>query len=99
MNNQKLNQPRRIWLRAAAGIAMAAPLGMFAREAASAQNTALRQALKYQDTPNAGKQCSTCAQFIAGKTPTDRGGCTIIPGDNEIAPSGWCVAWIELKKK
>lgn len=98
-NDEQFNQPRRTWLHAVAGVAVAAPLGMFAREAASAQNAALRQALKYQDTPNAGKQCSGCAQFVPGKTPKDRGGCTTIPGDDEIAPAGWCVAWIEIKKK
>lgn len=98
-NSEKLNQPRRTWLNAIAGIAVAAPLGMFTREAYSAQNAAVRQALKYQDTPKPPQQCSNCAQFVPGKTPKDNGGCTVIPGDTEIAPSGWCVAWIEAKKK
>lgn len=98
-NDQVLNLPRRIWLHAAAGIAVAAPLTIFAANASAAQNAALRQALKYQDTPNGAKQCSSCAQFVPGKTPKDRGACTVIPGDDEISPSAYCVAWIEAKKK
>jgi hypothetical protein len=37
-------------------------------------------------------------QFVPGKTPKDKGGCKILPGDTEIAPAGFCVAWVELKK-
>lgn len=99
MNNKEMNRTRRNWLSAAAGIAVAAPLAMFSDRTTAAQNAALRQALKYQDAPLAGKQCSTCAQFVPGKTPKDRGGCTVIPGDDEISPNAYCVAWIEAKKK
>ena len=38
------------------------------------------------------------AQFVPGKTPKDRGGCTFIPGDDELSPNGYCVAWIEPRK-
>jgi High potential iron-sulfur protein len=65
------------------------PLG----RARAAQNAQLRAALKYQDAPMQGQQCATCAQFIPGKTPKDRGGCKIMPGDTEISPQGWCSAW------
>ena len=94
-----LNLSRRVWLHAATGIAVAVPLTLLAGKASAAQNAALRQALKYQDAPSGAKQCSNCAQFVPGKTPKDRGGCTVIPGDDEISPSGYCVAWIEAKKK
>lgn len=97
--HRKLNQSRRIWLHGLTGIAMAAPLALFADRACATQNAALRQALKYQDAPQAGKQCSACAQFVPGKTPKDKGACTVMPGDDEISPSGYCVAWIEAKKK
>ena len=97
MSNEKLNRPRRIWLRVIAGAAVGAPLGMFARQAAAAQNGPARGALKYQDSPNAGKDCAGCTEFVPGKTPKDRGGCTVIPDDTEISPNGWCVMW-EAKK-
>ena len=69
------------------------------RNAHAAQNAQLRAALKYQDQPNKDQQCSGCAQFIPGKTPKERGGCKIIPGDTEISPQGWCSAWTAAPKK
>lgn len=84
---------RRIWLKAAAGTALAVPLATLATRVGAAQNAASRQALKYQDKPNGANQCSNCAQFVPGKAATDKGGCKVIPGDSEISPNGWCVAW------
>jgi hypothetical protein len=84
---------RRIWLRLAAGAAMAAPLAALTTQARAARNDASRKALQYQDKPKDGAQCASCAQFIAGKTPKDPGGCKVIPGDMEISPTGWCVAY------
>lgn len=90
---------RRDWLKVATGAAFAAPLVMFTRETLAAKNDALRTALKYADTtPQAGKTCANCVQFVPGKTAKDQGGCKILPGDTEIAPAGWCSAWVELKK-
>ena len=54
-SNEKLNRPRRIWLRVVIGAAVATPLGMFVTQAAAVQNGPGRGALKYQDSPNAGK--------------------------------------------
>lgn len=96
-SSDKFDRPRRVWLQVVVGAAVAAPLKMYASHAAAAQNGPTRGALKYQDSPNAGKQCSGCSEFVPGKTPKDRGGCTVIPGDTEIAPEGWCVMW-EAKK-
>jgi high potential iron-sulfur protein len=70
-----------------------------ARRARATQNAQLRAALKYQEAPMQGQQCSTCAQFIPGKTPKDRGGCKIMPGDTEISPQGWCTAWTAAPPK
>lgn len=84
---------RRIWLRLAAGATLAAPLAALTSQVVAAPNTALRQALKYQDKPNAGAQCSTCIHFVPGKTPKDNGGCKVIPGDTEISPTGWCLTY------
>ena len=93
-----MQSPRRVWLKAATGAAVAAPLVFFTRQALAAKNDALRGSLKYQATPSDKKSCSNCMQFVPGKTPKDNGGCKIIPGDTEIAPNAYCVAWVELKK-
>ena len=96
-SNEKPNRPRRAWLRVVTGAAVAAPLGMFVTKTSAIQNGPGRGALKYQDSPNAGRDCLGCAEFVPGKTPKDRGGCIAIPGDTEISPNGWCVMW-EAKK-
>ena len=93
-----MQNSRRVWLKAATGAAVAAPLVFFTRQSLAAKNDGVRTSLKYQETPSAGKQCSTCMQFVAGKTPKDKGGCKIIPNDSEIAPTGFCIAYVELKK-
>jgi hypothetical protein len=84
---------RRIWLKQAAVAAATAPLAALAARATAAQNAASRQALKYQDKPNGASQCGNCVQFVPGKDAKGPGGCKIIPGDTEISPNGWCVAW------
>lgn len=84
---------RRIWLKLAAGSAVALPLAALTHNALAAQNAASRQALKYQDKPNGDQRCANCMQFVPGKTPNDKGGCKVIPGDTEISPNGYCVAW------
>jgi hypothetical protein len=78
-------------------VASLVPLAGLASNASAAKNDAVRQALKYQDTPSDGKQCSTCMQFVPGKSPAGKGGCKVIPGDDEISPSGWCSAYIVKK--
>ncbi len=97
-SDEKPNRPRRAWLRVVAGAAG----GGLARECLSLRPAPYRTVpvagpLKYQDSPNAGRDCLGCAEFVPGKTPKDRGGCTAIPGDTEISPNGWCVMW-EAKK-
>ncbi|MBL8382195.1 MAG: high-potential iron-sulfur protein [Burkholderiales bacterium] len=89
---------RRAWLKAATGAAVAVPLVFVAKQSLAAKNDALRNSLKYQDTPSGSKRCDNCLQWVPGKTPKDRGGCKILPGDTEISPSGYCVAWVEMKK-
>ncbi len=87
------NEQRRALLKAG-GIALAAiPLVSLSRNAMAAKNEAMRTSLKYQTHPMAEKQCSTCMQFVPGKTPKDLGGCKLMPGDTEISPQGYCVAW------
>ena len=89
--------PRRTVLKLAVGLGSATLLAGVAGPAAAAKNDAMRGAFKYQDTPNAGKQCSGCLQFVPGKAPADKGGCKVIAGDTEIAPTGWCAAFVPSK--
>lgn len=89
---------RRAWLKAATGAAVAAPLVFFTRQSLAAKNDAVRTSLKYQDTPSGAKQCNNCLQWVPGKTPKDKGGCKIIPSDTEVAPTGYCIAYVEAKK-
>lgn len=57
------------------------------------KNDNIRKAMKYKDTPEGDKKCSTCIHFVPGKTATDLGGCKIFAGDTEINPNGYCTAW------
>jgi hypothetical protein len=93
----KTSPSRRTFFAKLVQLASLVPLAGLAIDAPAAKNDALRQALKYQDTPNAGKQCSTCLQFVPGSSPTAKGGCKIMPGDDEISPTGWCSAYVEKK--
>ena len=45
--------------------------------------------------PNGDQKCSNCMHFVPGKTPKAMGECKIIPGDTEIAPEGYCIAWVK----
>jgi hypothetical protein len=93
----KTSTSRRTFFVKLVQVASMVPLASLTINASAAKNDALRQALKYQDTPNNGKQCSTCTQFVPGKSPAGKGGCKIIPGDDEISPTGWCSAYAEKK--
>jgi hypothetical protein len=75
---------RRQLLKGAAlltGAALTAGLG--ARHAL-AQQKASKESVKYQDKPNADKQCGNCAQFVAPN------GCKVVeePSPNGCAPLG-----------
>lgn len=77
------------------GSALAAiPVVAITGKASAAQSKALRDALKYQDKPGKdGQKCDNCLHWVAGKTPTAKGSCKIIPNDDEINPQGWCLGW------
>lgn len=70
-----------------------AALAMIPVVAFAAKNDAMRSAMKYKDSPEGEKNCAICVQFVPGKSPTDMGGCKIFPGDTEVSPKGYCVAW------
>lgn len=81
------------------GVALASiPVLILSNRAGAATNEAMRTAMKYQNTPNAGKACSGCAQFIPGKTATSLGGCKIFSGDTEVSPTGYCLGWVAKPK-
>ena len=84
---------RRIWLKLASGAALALPLATMSLRASAEKNEALRKALNYQDQPKGEQRCSNCLHWVPGKSPTDLGGCKVIPGDTEISPNGWSTAW------
>ena len=64
----------------------AAPLLAMATTGAQAAKLA-QSAVRYQPTPNNGKQCSGCALFL----PPDA--CKSVEGP--IASTGWCVLWVK----
>lgn len=83
-----MNQSRRSMLKFG-GIALA----MIPVVAFAAKNDAMRNSMKYKDSPEGDKNCANCQQFVPGKTAADQGGCKIFPGDTEVSPKGYCVAW------
>lgn len=68
-------------------------LAMIPVVAVAAKNDGVRASMKYKDTPEGDKKCANCKLFVPGPTPKDRGGCTVFPGDTEISPEGYCIAW------
>jgi hypothetical protein len=87
---------RRRWCRQAGQALLLVPVLALARPARAATNDTLRAQLHYQDRPKEAMECSNCVDFIAGATAQARGGCKRIPGDDQIAPAGYCDAWNTL---
>ncbi len=85
---EKFNAPRRNMIKLGA-----AALAMIPVTVLAAKNDSMRTSMKYKDTPEGDKSCLTCIQFVPGKSPADLGGCKIFPGDTEVSPKGYCVAW------
>jgi hypothetical protein len=92
----KTDLGRRRWCRQAGAALALAPVFVLTRAARAATNDTLRAQLHYQDQPKDGQSCATCVDFIAGATAQARGGCKRIPGDDQIAPAGYCDAWNTL---
>ncbi|MGA8535632.1 MAG: high-potential iron-sulfur protein [Candidatus Tumulicola sp.] len=73
-------------------IVLPALAGLFAAVPAAADTAKSSQAsMRYQTTPNDGKQCSGCNFFIPGSSATANGTCKIV--DGTIAPTGYCIAY------
>ena len=85
--------PRRQFLKiGAAALAMIPVIAVGGRADAST-NATLRTSLKYQDKPEGEKSCANCMQFVPGSSAKGLGECKVIPGDTEISPQGYCIAW------
>lgn len=90
---------RRQFIKIGSSAIASIPLLALAGKASAATNAGLRNAMKYQDKPGPdNKECSGCLQFVPGKAATDLGGCKIFPGDTEISPKGFCMAWVAKPK-
>jgi hypothetical protein len=84
-----MSTTRRQFLRTATLL----PLVVIALKANAQTNATVRKQLKYQDHPKNDMNCTSCLEFIPGKSDKDLGGCRLIPGDNEISPDGYCIKW------
>jgi len=88
-----INQTRRKFLKTAGFALGLISLVALTRQARANTNAVARAELKYQDFPKDDMSCSTCLEFLPGKTDKDLGGCKVIPGDDEISPRGYCAKW------
>ena len=71
-----------------------AAAGCPGQEAIDEGSQNLRKALQYVEvSPQAGKACTGCAQFEAGKYQTC-GGCKLFAGP--VAPAGYCLSFAPL---
>lgn len=73
---------RRTLLIGATGAIPLIALGATGAKAKMAQN-----AVRYQNSPKDGKQCSGCNLFVAPNA------CKTV--DGAISPSGWCALWVK----
>jgi hypothetical protein len=79
-NEAKSHVSRRNILLAAVG---AAPI--LALASTDAQAKIAQTAVKYQQSPNDGKQCDGCNYFMSPNA------CKVV--DGEISPTGYCTLW------
>jgi High potential iron-sulfur protein len=92
----KENQtPRRRFLKIGGAALAIIPVIVASGRADAATNASLRTSLKYQDKPEGDKSCANCMQFVPGTSAKGLGGCKIMPGDTEISPQGYCIAWVK----
>ena len=90
---KELKASRRQFLKIGGAAIAMIPVLAVSGKANAATNAAMRAAMHYQDKPNGGKECAACMHFVPGKSAKALGGCKLFPGDTEISPRGYCVAW------
>ncbi len=86
-----MEKSRRSFLKTATLLAGAAalPVSFMSREAYAAK--VAKASMQYQDAPKGTAQCSTCMQFIPGKSAKADGACKVVEG--AVSPHGWCLAY------
>jgi len=52
--------------------------------------------VKYQDKPNAGKECDDCIHFVADPHGKGRGTCQVVAGP--VSAHGYCLAFTPKPK-
>lgn len=58
----------------------------------SAEQRTARTALAYEDaTPQPGKTCVKCGQYVPAEKVSDCGRCKVLPGP--VHPNGYCLAY------
>jgi hypothetical protein len=90
------NPSRRAFLKTAGIVFGWIPLIGYSGHAVANTNTVLREQYKYQNTPSGSNSCTSCLEFIPGKSENESGACKIIPGDDEISSHGYCIRWNTL---
>jgi anaerobic selenocysteine-containing dehydrogenase len=95
---EDIKPSRRQFLKIGGAAIAMIPVVALSGKVMASTNAAMRTSMKYQDKPNGDKRCAACIQFVPGKKPKDLGGCKIFPGDTEISPNGYCVAWVAKPK-
>jgi hypothetical protein len=89
---------RRSVLRRAVWLAGVATIPLLAgTRSAFADGKLAKADVRYQDKPNAGKDCDDCLQFIPGATPGANGSCKVVEG--VISPHGYCDAFARRPKR
>jgi len=96
--NEESKPPRRQFLKIGGAAIAMIPVVAMSGNALATVNAAMRTSMKYQDKPNGANHCANCMHFVPGKTAKALGGCQIFPGDTEISPNGYCVAWAAKPK-
>ena len=91
----KTQTTRRSFLKLGSSALAIIPFMAVSGRSEAATNASMRTALKYQAKPEGDKSCSSCMQFVPGKSAKDLGSCKIMPGDTEISPQGYCVGWVK----
>jgi len=97
MDDQTKHSRRKVIKIGVTALAIA-PLAGLSQSAFATQNTAVRNALKFQDHPNGDKRCKVCVNFKPNMDKVDNdaavNGCKLYPGDTEIPPHGYCVGFV-----
>ena len=91
-----LDPARRRLITTAGTTLVALPLMFVAHSSWAKTDAAGRARLQYQASPKDAMNCASCLEFLPGANSQAPGGCKLLPGDDEISPTGYCTAWNTL---